>query len=269
MRALFLTAALMALAAVPASAERVTTPVFETEAPKLPKDLKPHAILVLSKANDWRHDSMPATAKAVTDIANKRGWPIYETSNAAIFNAQDMKRFDVLVLNHTTGQIFTPEQKVVFQKWLENGGRIVAVHGAGGTKNHPWPWYIDNVIGTGFVAHPPTIQDGILTVEDPSHPSMKGLPAKWTHNEEWYTFQRNPRGPGVHVLATVDETTYDPTDRLRMGQDHPIVWTKCQAKGGIFYSALGHQIKDWSDPVFLSHIEGAMEWARDKKQNAC
>lgn len=269
MRALFLTAALLALAAAPAGAERVTTPVFETEAPKLPKDLKPHAMLMLSKANDWRHDSMPATAKAITDIANKRGWQIYETSNAAIFNEKDMKRFDVLVLNHTTGDLFTADQKVVFQKWLENGGRIVAVHGAGGTKKHPWPWYIDNVIGTGFVAHPPTIQDGVLTVEDPSHPAMKGLPAKWTHNEEWYTFQRNPRGPGVKVLATVDETTYDPTDRLRMGADHPIIWTKCQGKGGIFYSALGHQIKDWSDPVFLSHIEGAMEWARDKTQKPC
>ena len=100
---------------------------------------------------------MPATAKAITDIANKRGWQIYETPNAAIFNTKDMKRFDVLVLNHTTGQIFTPEQKIVFQKWLENGGRIVAVHGAGGTKNHPWPWYIDNVIGAGLLARPACI----------------------------------------------------------------------------------------------------------------
>ena len=79
MRALYLTAALLALAAVPATAERVTTPTFDTEAPKIPKDLKPHAILILSKANDWRHDSMPATAKAVpatrrfTSSSTRRG----------------------------------------------------------------------------------------------------------------------------------------------------------------------------------------------------
>ncbi|MDC7681964.1 ThuA domain-containing protein [Asticcacaulis sp. BYS171W] len=268
MRKSLLAAGFMALAALPVAAERVTTPVFETVGPVVPKTVKRPAILILSKANDWRHDSMPATAKAVTDIAIRRGWVVYETSNAAIFNAHDMKRFNVVVLNHSTGELFTPEQKVVFQAWLESGGRIVALHGAGGTSRHPWPWYIDNVIGAGFGGHP-QIQDGVVHIENPAHPAMKKLPVNWTRNEEWYSFDRNPRGPGVHVLATVDETTYDPGDKRRMGKDHPIIWTKCAGKGGIFFTALGHQIQDWSDPVFLTHIEGALEWAKNKKAKIC
>jgi type 1 glutamine amidotransferase len=261
-------AGLTALTAQPTQAEWVKNPTFETVAPELPKELKRPAILILTKANGWRHDNMPAAAVAVTTIARKHHWPVYDTANAAVFNTEQLKRFDVVVLNNVTGDVFTPEQREAFKTWIEAGGRVVALHGAGGTNDHPWTWYIDGAIGAGFKGHP-KIQDGVVHIEDPAHPAMRGLPKVWPRNEEWYSFDRDPRGPGVHVLATVDETSYDPTDKLRMGADHPIIWTKCVGKGGVFFSALGHQIKDWSEPVFLSHIEGAMEWARDPKSKMC
>ncbi|MFT3997653.1 MAG: ThuA domain-containing protein [Asticcacaulis sp.] len=252
----------------PTMAQTQYTPVFDHKAPDPPRDLKRPAILVLSKANAFRHKSMPVVATAIKDIAAQRNWPLYETDNAAVMTNALMKRFDVIVLNNTTGDLFTPEQRLVFRKWIEKGGRVVALHGAGGTSNHPWPWYVDNVIGAGFTGHP-KIQNGTIRIEDHDHPATKALPASWPRNDEWYSFDRNPRGPNVRVLASVDEATYDPTDKLRMGTDHPVIWTKCLGKGGIFFSALGHQDADWSDPVFLSHIEGALDWARDKKARLC
>ncbi len=268
MRKILILTGLLALAALPAMAEWVKNPTFEKVAPQLPRELKRPAILILTKANGWRHDNMPAAAVAVTAIARKHHWPVYDTANAAVFNAEQLKRFDVVVLNNTTGDLFTPEQREAFKAWIENGGRVVALHGAGGTNDLPWTWYVDDAIGAGFKGHP-KIQDGVVHVEDPAHPAMRDLPVTWPRNEEWYSFDRDPRGPGVHVLVTVDERTYDPTDRLRMGADHPIVWTKCVGKGGVFFSALGHQIPDWSEPVFLSHIEGALVWAHDPKSQMC
>ncbi|UDF02471.1 ThuA domain-containing protein [Asticcacaulis sp. AND118] len=265
----FMLAGLILLAsAAPTVAQTQYTPVFDHTAPAVPRELKTPAILILSKANAFRHKNMAVVATAVKNIATGRDWPVYETDSAAVMDVKLMKRFNVVVLNNTTGDLFTPAQRIVFEKWIEKGGRVVALHGAGGTSNHPWPWYVDKVIGAGFTGHP-KIQNGTIRIEDRHHPATRPLPASWPRNDEWYSFDRNPRGPGVRILATVDETTYDPTDKLRMGADHPIMWTRCLGKGGAFFTALGHQDADWSDPVFLSHIEGALEWARDRKQKVC
>ncbi len=254
----------LALAA-PAVAQ---TPVFDHQPPVLPKVLHHPSILVLTKANGYVHDNMPFVARAVAKIAAQHRWTIYETTNAATFNTAQLKRFDVVVLNNSTGDLFTEDQRAAFKAWIESGGRVVALHGAGGTDPSPWPWFSDTVIGARFIGHP-QIQPATLRIEDPTNPIVANLPVNWAHTDEWYSFDRDPRGPDTHVLAAVDEKTYVPTDKLAMGADHPTIWTRCVAKGGAFFTAIGHQPENWSDPVFLSHIDGAMKWAVDRKQKAC
>ena len=251
--------------ATPAVAQ---TPVFDHDPPVLPKGLHHPAILVLTQANGYVHDNMPFVAKAVKGIAKAHRWAVYETTSAAAFNPAQLKRFDVVVLNNSTGDLFTGDQRAAFQAWIEAGGRVVALHGAGGTDPSPWPWFSDTVIGARFIGHP-QIQPATVRVEDAASPIMAGLQVNWAHTDEWYSFDRDPRGPDTHVLATVDEKTYTPGDKLAMGADHPIIWTRCVAKGGAFFTAIGHQPANWSDAVFLSHIDGAMAWAVDRKRPAC
>ena len=46
---------------------------------------------------------------------------------------------------------------------------------------------------------------------------MKNLPRSFTiDNEEWYTWSQSPR-KNVHVLASVDESTYRPDSTIKMG----------------------------------------------------
>ncbi len=258
--------ALLALAGSAQAADPV--PVYDQVAPILPDTLHHPAVLIFSKANGYRHASRPQATQAVTEIAATHGWATYETENAAVFNPAQLKRFDIIVFNSTSGDLFTPAQRAVFMHWMKSGGRIVALHGAGGTKDNPWPWFPDAVIGARFIGHP-DIQTATIHVEDAQNPAMRGLPASWQWTDEWYSFEHSPRGRHTHVLATVDEQTYTLTETFRMGADHPVIWTQCVGRGATFFKGLGHKPEAWSDPVFRSLVDGAMSWAFDKHAKGC
>jgi type 1 glutamine amidotransferase len=62
----------------------------------------------------------------------------------------------------------------------------------------------------------------------------------------------------VTVLATVDESTYTGGT---MGADHPIAWTHPTPGGGrAFYTAMGHTITSYAEPLFRAHLAGAIRW---------
>jgi hypothetical protein len=65
-----------------------------------------------------------------------------------------------------------------------------------------------------------------MDVVDPSHPSTRHLPSRWTVFDEVYNFKSDPRALGVSVIMTVDESTYtDPGPRnFDHGSPHPIAW---------------------------------------------
>lgn len=78
-------------------------------------------------------------------------------------------------------------------------------------------------------------------------------------DDEWYGFDENPR-PRVHVLATVDEHTYEPFSGA-MGPDHPIVWSREFDGGRTAYNAMGHRAATWRDDGFLASVLGGIELA--------
>lgn len=66
------------------------------------------------------------------------------------------------------------------------------------------------------------------------------LPESFVHCDEFFNYSKDPtKDPNIHVLATVDESTYEGG---LMGQNHPVVWYQHlgPAKAPIFYIALGH-----------------------------
>ena len=242
------------------------TPVMDTTPPELPKDLKSGGLLIFSKTNGYRDTpSIEASNAALLAIAKKRGWPAYVTENAAIFNADQLKKFKVTVWNNTSGNTHTDPQREAFKTWLEKGGAFVGIHGAGGDPKYDWAWYPETLIGAQFTEHS-SRQLGTVHIEDLKSPIMKGLPADWVRTvpDEWYSFKENPRTRGMHILATAVESTYSP-GRTAMGADHPMVWTHCVGKGRVFYSAIGHPAASYTDePLHLVMLENAMAWALGK-----
>ena len=59
------------------------------------------------------------------------------------------------------------------------------------------------------------IQTATIEVTDRIHPSTMHLPEYWERTDEWYNYNKNPRGQ-VHVLATLDESSYSGGN---MGED--------------------------------------------------
>jgi type 1 glutamine amidotransferase len=70
----------------------------------------------------------------------------------------------------------------------------------------------------------------------------------------------------VHVLATVDESTY--TGGM-MGGDHPLVWCHQQKGARAFFTSLGHPEAAWQEPEFRAHVRGALRWVAGLDGESC
>ena len=109
---------------------------------------------MFSKTNGFRNDeSIRAGNKALVEIAQKRGWGVYVTENSAVFNPEQLARFDAVIWANTSGDILTEQQRKAFKDYLEQGGSFVGIHGAGGDGRYKWGWYADTLIGAKFTGH--------------------------------------------------------------------------------------------------------------------
>lgn len=252
---------------------------YETEPPVLPASLAEPAILVFSKTNGFRHEeAIAASNPALSEIARKRGWSVFVTENAAVFNREQLERFKAVVWNSTSGDVLTEDQRTAFKSWLESGGGFVGIHGAGGDPKYAWQWYVETLIGAQFIGHTmgPQFQQATIHIEDDNNPATRGMAPTWVRTEEWYSFANNPRSKGYHVLATLDESTYHPFMNLPMSEprdirmgDHPIIWLHCVGNGRAFYSALGHSASAYAEPQHLQLLEGAIAWAAGLEGSKC
>ncbi|HEX7856830.1 MAG TPA: ThuA domain-containing protein [Sphingobium sp.] len=235
---------------------------------------KPH-LLLFEKINGYKDEpSVNAAHTAFFAMARRKGWAIAVTDKAGSFNPATLRQFDAVIWNNISGDVLTLSQRRAFQGWLENGGAFLGVHGTNGDPVTFWPWFTDTLIGARFLSHPmaPQFQDARVVVDDPSHPIVRALPHEWVMNDEWYSFKSNPRAAGARVIATLDESTYNPEGmmkmNLRMG-DHPIAWTKCIGKGRMFYSAIGHRPETYIEPHYVAMLEAAIDWAAVSGKGDC
>lgn len=248
-------------------------------APTLPDGLTRPAVLVFSKTNGFRHEeAIEVGLPAFEAIAKQRGWSVFATENGAIHTPDLLSRFDVVVWFNVSGDVLAEDQREALLDWIGAGGGFFGIHGTGGDPNYEWEAHPEVLVGAQFIGHPmgPQFQEGTIQIEATDHPAMRHLGPTWVRVEEWYSFDESPRGPGVQVLATLDESTYSPRmkiailDRdLRMGDDHPIIWTHCIGKGRAMYSALGHQEVAYSEPAHLVFLEEATAWLMSTPVGGC
>lgn len=241
----------------------------DTVAPAIPVDLKSPAILVFSKTNGFRHrDGIAGGTKAFESITRDHNWGMFHTENGAVFNARDLARFRVVVFLNASGDMLDAEQEAAFQDWLLAGGGWLGIHSAGDDSHLAWQWYRDNLIGADFTAHPmdPQFQRATVLHENHEHPVLRGMPGVWELEDEWYSWEKSPRLEGFTILATLDEDSYSPVQKLpgkqrdlRMG-DHPVVWTSCVGSGRSVYAAMGHKAESFENEQFLRLITNALVW---------
>jgi type 1 glutamine amidotransferase len=222
----------------------------------------PPRVLLFSKTEAFRHDSIPAAADALSAIGQRRDWEVSHSEDATLFDAASLSAFDVVVFLMTSGDILDDAQQAALEGFVQQGGGWVGVHSASDTE-YDWPWF-GELVGAYFGGHP-AIQQATVRIERPSHAaalplglsSSMAVPT-WVRNDEWYSFVTNPRAD-VQVLMSLDETSYDPAG-FAMG-DHPIAWYRGFDGGRSFYTAMGHTDESYADAQFVSHVAGGIEWA--------
>jgi len=125
-----------------------------------------------------------------------------------------------------------------------------------------WQWYSQFMGGIQYKNNIPGGNAALLTVEDKNHPVMKGLPASFITKDEWYIYDKSPR-TSVHVLASIDEATYNPQKNVKMG-DHPVIWTNEHVKARNIYIAMGHFPELFNDEAYTTLVRNAIFWAAKK-----
>ena len=258
------------------------------------------SILVYTYAAGWVHPSIPDAVKAITDLGASAGFKVVASDDPNSFNDGELSKHAAVVFVHTSGDsVPAASQRRALEAFIRGGGGYVGVHAASDAAGVPddWPWYRD-MVGATFKGHtivnlwsdedpkdPTSIWEGPLAdapvdaeyegslryttweparveVEDVHSPAMSGWGSAQVRTDEWYGFVASPR-QHVHVLATVNEDTYDAQggDMGPGAADHPIAWCHEYDGGRAVYTAMGHTIASWSEPLFLSHIEAAIEMA--------
>lgn len=253
-------------------------PVFyETASPKIyfPSDQK--SVLLFSKTSGFRHSgSIEASKKVFSDLSKKNKWFLFETEEGGVFNSEQLAKFDAVIFNNSTGRVLNNEQQKAIEQYVENGGNLIGIHGAGDNSHH-WPWYVKNLLGAEFSHHslkiPYEVADILLDSQSDSLLTFD-VAKKWKRADEWYVFFENPRKKGFNIQYTINGESIDPTANIPflapnksfgMGKDHPVAWSKSIGKGKTFYTSMGHDETAWKDVNFVKLVENAIEVLCNKK----
>ncbi len=241
---------------------------YETEKPAIQFPPNQPAILVFSKTTGFRHgESIEASQPVFTQMGTRNQWFVYQTEDGGVFNPDQLKQFKAVIFNNSTGRVLNDEQQNALAAYVEAGGTLLGIHGAGDNSHH-WPWYEENLLGTTFSHHPlnPQLQQAEVTLQTPVDSSWgNSLPAHWQQTDEWYIFFSQPKG--TTILYAIDGNKVIPDGNMLwikdknfgMGKLHPVAWYKAVGQGRTFYTSMGHTKEVWSSPEFVRVIENVLQ----------
>ncbi len=209
-------------------------------------------VLVFSKTTGYRHESIPAGVAALRRVAASAGLAVDATEDPSVFTRAELRTYQALVFLQTTGPVLDAAARDAVAGFLTGGGGFLGVHAAI-LAEPDWSFYRD-LLGTEFTGHP-DVQRGAVDVLTRDHPATAGLPARWDRVDEWYDFAGRPAD--VTTLLAADETSYA---GATMGQPHPLAWCHERLGGPVFYTALGHTVEAYAEPLFLEHLSGALRY---------
>jgi cytochrome c len=216
-------------------------------------------VLVFTKTAGYYHTAIPAGASAILKLGAENNFDVDTTSNAAYFTEDSLKNYSAVIFLNTTGNVLDQYQEADFERYIQAGGGFVGVHSATDTE-YEWGWY-GRLVGAYFAGHPAQ-QEAVINVVDSSHISTKHLPAKWSRKDEWYNFRNIVSD--LNVLLTIDETSYEGG---KNGATHPMAWYHDFDGGRAWYTELGHTDESYSDPNYLNHLLGGIQYAIGENKN--
>jgi hypothetical protein len=219
--------------------------------------------------NGGHHIEYSKVAKVWLDkLAADSNFSIDYIQNTDLIDEAFLSKYQLFIQLDYPPYAWKEKAVTAFQNYITQGkGGWIGFHHAtllGEFDGYPmWNWFsifMGDIIYKNYIA---TFAKAKVNVEDASHPVMKGVPASFmVEKEEWYTYNKSPR-PNVHVIASVDESTYTPNSAIKMG-DHPVIWTNLNFPARDVYIFMGHSPVLFDSDVYKKIFTNAIFWAAGK-----
>jgi uncharacterized protein len=219
------------------------------------------AVLVYTKnGKGYVHDNISSAVSCIQNLGLQYGFKVDTSSNPSVMTRDNLKQYSLLIFPSTNNDVFdTDAQRLAFRHYIEAGGGFVGIHSVSGTERN-WKWF-KMMLGGTFAWHP-KFQALTVKVIDPGHASMKGIPKEWVKEDECYFVKE--LYPGPTVLMAYDITTLNISDTAQhnlikkhagsFAELYPAVWAYDFDGGFSWCTMLGHDKKDYSNPVYIQHI---------------
>jgi YVTN family beta-propeller protein len=223
-------------------------------------------VVALAERGGGDHQKFVDTAKLyLNKLAAENDFAVDYITGTERINDESLTQYKLFIQLNYPPYRWAPIAKQAFEDYITQGkGGWIGFHHAGllgDFDGYPMdPWFSQFLGGIRFTHYLPDFAKATVKIEDPSSPLAKGLPPSFViDKEEWYTWNKSPR-PNVHVLATVDESSYVPNTLIKMGGDHPIVWSNPHYKARNVYIFMGHHAGLFDSPEFVQLFRNAIFW---------
>jgi len=219
------------------------------------------SVLVYTKnGKGYVHDNIPSAVGCMQQFGKQYGFRVDTSSNPSVMTENNLKQYTLLIFPSTNNDVFDSDvQRLAFRHYIEAGGGFMGIHSVTGTERN-WKWF-KMMLGGTFSWHA-KFQKFKVKVIDPAHASMQGLPKEWEKEDECYFAKE--LYPGPKVLMAHDITSLNTTDSAQKNniiknaggyvELYPAAWSYDFDGGHTWCTVLGHDKKDYSDPVFMQHL---------------
>ena len=155
----------------------------------------------------------------------------------------------------------SPQKDPVLRKalldYVDSGKGLLLLHPGNWYLWSDWPEWNRLLVGGGSRGHD-KYQEFEVTVTEPSHPLMKGVPTTFRITDELYHHEVDPQGTPMKVLAT--------GRNLATGKTYPVIWIVQHPKSRIVSITLGHDGQSHDLPAYKTLLNNAVRWAAGKAE---
>ena len=214
----------------------------------------------------YHHLSTEIGAEQVRRYFGDKGYSCLVTDDPAVWDSDAFKKAKcVFFLNTQHEQFANDAQRSAFYAAVSNGLGVVVTHSSSWNEHsHPQLWR--DFLGGFFSYHYRRQQPVPFTHVDHTHPAFAFFPEDYVWERE-EIYLNHPKEEGLRPLLMLKWDDVLPESRAQDKEGcpkaggHVLAWCKTYGKGRVFYTALGHNPKDWSKREFLYHLLMATKWA--------
>lgn len=223
-------------------------------------------ILAFYRCEGFIHSSIPYGNLAMQELGRKtEAFTVDLADTYDVFNAENLKQYDAVLLNNTTGMQFPKaEQQNAFLDFVASGKGLIGLHAASDNfGRHP---ECRALVGGEFGGHPWNAGGTwAFKLDDPAHVLNAAFDGKgFWHTDEIYQYKPETyEGPEVlRLLVSLDMAQDEVSKLIDDGpREVPVSWIREAGEGRVFYTNFGHREETFSHPAILRHMLDGIQYA--------